>query len=74
MDRRIDLAIRYRHFDPLSENPAELITERFGMYATQQYLQYFPNIKNATLLEETWKNPNLQPITWKQYFLKKNLK
>jgi LysR family glycine cleavage system transcriptional activator len=67
-DRRVDLAIRYGNFDTQIENATKLVTERFGMYATRQYLQNFPNIEDATLIETTWKNPKLQPITWEQYF------
>jgi LysR family glycine cleavage system transcriptional activator len=67
-DRRVDLAIRYGNFDTEIENATKLVTERFGMYATRQYLQNFPNIEDATLIETTWKNPKLQPITWEQYF------
>jgi len=69
-DRRIDLAIRYGQFDTQIENTTKLVTERFGMYATKQYLQDFPRIEDATLIETTWKNPNLLPITWEQYFQK----
>lgn len=71
-DRRIDLAIRYGEFDTQIENATKLVTERFGMYATKQYLQDFPRIEEATLIETMWKNPSLQPITWKQYFQNKD--
>jgi DNA-binding transcriptional LysR family regulator len=72
-DRRIDLAIRYGQFDTNIENATKLVTERFGMYATKEYLQNCPQIENATLLETTWKNQRLRPITWKQYFQSKGL-
>lgn len=71
-DRRIDLAIRYGQFDARIEYATKLVTERFGMYATRQYLQDFPRIEDATLIETTWKNPSLHPITWKQYFQNKD--
>lgn len=71
-DRRIDLAIRYGEFDEQIENATKLVTERFGMYATKQYLQEFPLIEDATLIETVWKNPSLKPITWKQYFRHKD--
>lgn len=67
-DRRIDLAIRYGQFDAQTENATKLVTEHFGMYGTREYLQAFPNIVDATLIETTWKNPRLHPITWRQYF------
>jgi DNA-binding transcriptional LysR family regulator len=70
-DRRVDVAIRYGLFDPQIENASQLITEKFGMYATSQYLHNFPHLEKATLLETNWKNPKLPPITWKQYFLNK---
>lgn len=72
-DRRIDLAIRYGEFDAQNECATKLVTERFGMYATRQYLQQFPTINNATLIETKWKNINLRPITWTQYFKDKKL-
>jgi len=71
-DRRIDLAIRYGEFNTQIENATKLVTERFGMYATKQYLQDFPCIEEATLIETMWQNPSLQPITWKQYFQNKD--
>jgi len=72
-DRRIDLAIRYGQFDTHIENATKLVSERFGMYATKQYLQDCPRIEKATLIETAWKNPSLRPITWKQYFQNKGL-
>jgi LysR family transcriptional regulator, glycine cleavage system transcriptional activator len=66
-DRRVDVAIRYGEFDSQMKYATQLVSEYFGMYATQQYLQQFPNIKDVTLLETQWKNPNLRPITWEQY-------
>lgn len=72
-DRRIDLAIRYGPFDAQVENATKLVTERFGMYATKEYLQSCPKIEEANLIETTWKNKNLRPITWKQYFKNKAL-
>ena len=71
-DRRIDLSIRYGQFDTQIENATKLVTEHFGMYATRKYLQDFPNIEDATLIETTWKNPRLKPITWRQYFDEKD--
>lgn len=71
-DRRIDLAIRYGQYDTHIEYATKLVTERFGMYATRQYLQDFPRIEDATLIETTWQNPSLPPITWNQYFQKEN--
>jgi LysR family glycine cleavage system transcriptional activator len=71
-DRRIDLAIRYGKFDTQIENATKLVTERFGMYATKQYLQDFPRIEEATLIETMWQNPSLQPITWEKYFQNKD--
>ena len=72
-DRRIDLSIRYGSLDAGNENPVKLVTERFGMYATRQYLQNCGSIEEATLLETHWKNPRLQPVTWQQYFQSKGL-
>lgn len=66
-DRRVDVAIRYGEFDSQMKYATQLVSEHFGMYATQQYLHQFPDIKDATLLETQWKNPNLRPITWEQY-------
>ena len=71
-DRRIDLAIRYGQFDARNENATKLVTENFGMYATKKYLQACSRIEDATLLDTTWQNPNLQPISWKQYLQHKN--
>ncbi|RJG36920.1 LysR substrate-binding domain-containing protein [Motilimonas pumila] len=70
-DRRIDLAIRYGEFDSQVNNATKLVTERVGMYATKQYLQDFPIIEEARLIETRWQNPSLQPITWKQFFQNK---
>ncbi|MBV1959967.1 MAG: LysR family transcriptional regulator [Pseudomonadales bacterium] len=67
-DMRIDLAIRYGKFNTDIKNATMLVTERFGMYATKEYLQDCPRIEKATLLETTWKNKNLRPVTWEQYF------
>lgn len=67
-DRRIDVAIRYGEFDGDLKGATKLVTERFGMYATKQYLQDFPSIEKATLIETAWQNPSLKPITWKQCF------
>jgi LysR family glycine cleavage system transcriptional activator len=66
-DRRVDVAIRYGEFDSQIEHATQLVSEHFGMYATKQYLQQFPDIQAATMLETQWKNPNLRPITWEQY-------
>lgn len=71
-DRRVDVAIRYGECDSQAEDATPLVTENFGMYATRQYLQDFPNIEAATLIETQWKNANLRPITWQQYFHSKN--
>lgn len=70
-DRRIDVAIRYGSFDTAAEHATKLVTEHIGMYATPQYLQDFPRIDEASLIETTWQNPSLQPITWRQYFKNK---
>lgn len=67
-DRRIDLAIRYGEFDAQIKNATKLVTERFGLYATPQYMKDFPRFEDANLIETRWQNPSLQPITWKQYF------
>lgn len=72
-DRRIDLAIRYGQFDTRVENATKLVTERFGMYATKEYLQNCPKIENANLIETRWKSARLRPITWNQYFQNKGL-
>lgn len=72
-NRRIDVAIRYGQFDTHIENATKLVTERFGMYATKEYLKDCPHIEKATLIETTWKNKSLRPITWKQYFQCKGL-
>jgi len=69
-DRRIDLAIRYGHYDEQDENTTKLITERFGVYATQDYLDKCKSLKNATLIETHWKNKNLPSITWEQWLQK----
>jgi DNA-binding transcriptional LysR family regulator len=67
------LVIRYGEFDPRIENTTQLVTERFGMYATKEYLQNFPHLEKGTMIETIWKNPALRPITWKQYFQSKGL-
>ena len=72
-NRRIDLAIRYGQFDADNENATKLVTENFGMYATKEYLQGCSCIEDATLIDTTWQNPNLQPISWKQYLQYKNI-
>lgn len=72
-DKRIDLAIRYGKIDAPSENATQLVTEQFGMYASQQYLQDNPSIEAATLIDTKWKNPDLQPISWKRYLHNKGL-
>jgi len=73
-DRRIDLAIRYGQFDASDENTTKLVTENFGMYATKKYLQSCTRIEDATLIDTIWQNPNLQPVSWKQYLEYKNIK
>jgi len=69
-DRRIDLAIRYGHHDESDESATKLVTEYFGVYATQDYLSRCNNIKNATLIETQWQNKNLPSITWEQWLQK----
>tara|TARA_R110001583_G_scaffold126966_3_gene278557 strand:- start:4108 stop:4989 length:882 start_codon:yes stop_codon:yes gene_type:complete len=66
-NKRIDLAIRYGQFGAIKYG-TKLVTERFGMYATSQYLKDFPLIEDATLIETTWQNPDLPRITWDKYF------
>ncbi len=73
-DRRLDLVIRYGQFDANIENSTQLVTESFGMYASKEYLQEYPDIQRGTLIETTWKNSKLRPVTWKQYFESKDLK
>ncbi|WP_299496181.1 LysR substrate-binding domain-containing protein [uncultured Shewanella sp.] len=67
-DRRVDVAIRYGQGDTEQAHIKTLITERIGMFATKDYLQRHPKLEEATLIETTWKNPHLQPITWQGYF------
>jgi len=69
-DRRIDLAIRYGHYDEQDEYATKLVTEHFGVYATQDYLDKCKSLKNAALIETHWKNKNLPSITWKQWLQK----
>ncbi|MCL1127748.1 LysR substrate-binding domain-containing protein [Shewanella surugensis] len=72
-DRRVDVAIRYGQFDSELAYSVKLTTERFGMYATPSYLQSHPQLKAATLIETAWKNVQLPPITWQQYFQNKGV-
>lgn len=67
-DRRVDVAIRYGQGDSEQADTTKLITERVGMFATKDYLQSHPRLDEATLIETTWKNSHLQPITWQGYF------
>jgi LysR family glycine cleavage system transcriptional activator len=69
-DRRIDLAIRYGPYDEHGVNATKLITEYFGVYATQNYMKSCKNIKNATLIQTQWKNKSLPSVTWKQWLQK----
>jgi len=66
-DRRIDLAIRYGQFDEQYENTTKLVTERFGVYATKEYLTNIHDLENATLIETKWQNKSLPSISWKQW-------
>jgi len=70
-DPHIDLAIRYGKYDPADPNASILVTEKFGMYATQTYLDKLTNPDDAKLLETEWVNKSLPSITWetliKQY-------
>lgn len=67
-DRRIDLAIRYGEFDPQDKAATKLVTEEFGMYATETYIQAFPDFRKAQLIETKWKNASLKPMTWQRVF------
>ncbi len=69
-DRRIDLAIRYGQYDEQDVNATKLITEYFGVYATQDYLKGCKSLKNATLIETQWQNKSLPSVTWKQWLQK----
>lgn len=69
-DRRIDLAIRYGQYDEQDVNATKLITEYFGAYATQNYLNGCKSLKNATLIETQWQNKNLPSVAWKQWLHK----
>lgn len=69
-DKRIDLAIRYGVFDESIEYSTKLISEEFGMFATKAYLNNFPRIEDATLIETKWKNALLKPVSWEHYFKK----
>jgi len=72
-DKRIDLAIRYGHFDADCDGATKLVTERFGMYASSEYLKNVSRLEDATLIETKWKNSNLRPITWKHFIESKKL-
>ena len=67
-DRRIDLAIRYGEFDPQDKAATKLVTEAFGMYATEAYIEAFPDFRNAQLIDTKWKNARLKPMTWQRFF------
>lgn len=69
-DRRIDLAIRYGQYDEQDLNATKLITEYFGVYATQNYLNACKSLKDATLIETQWQNKSLPSVTWKQWLQK----
>lgn len=69
-DRRIDLAIRYGQDNEQDENVIKLITEYFGVYATQNYLGNCKNLRNATLIETQWQNKSFPSITWTQWLQK----
>jgi len=71
-DRRIDLAIRYGQYDEQNKNATKLITEYFGVYATQDYLNECESLTHATLIETQWKNKSLPSIVWKQWLQKYN--
>lgn len=71
LDPHIDLAIRYGQYDAADPNASMLVTEKFGMYGTQAYLDKLTNLDDARLLETEWVNKSLPSITWetliKQY-------
>jgi hypothetical protein len=67
-DKPIGLAIRYGHFDAHCDGATKLVTERFGMYVSFEYLKNVSPLEDATLIESKWKNSYLRPITW-QHFL-----
>ncbi len=69
-DRRIDLAIRYGYYDEPDGKATKLVTEYFGVYATQDYLSGCKGLNNATLIETQWQNKNLPSITWGQWLYK----
>lgn len=71
-DRRIDLAIRYGEFDPQDKAATKLVTEEFGMYATEAYIQAFPDFRKAQLIETKWKNASLKPMTWQRVLESEN--
>lgn len=66
-DRRIDLAIRYGLCDEKNVRITKLVTENFGAYATENYLDRHKDLKDATLIETQWKNKSLPPITWNSW-------
>lgn len=69
-DRRIDLAIRYGQYDEQDVNTIKLITEYFGVYATQNYLNGCKNLKNATLIETQWQSKSLPSVAWGHWLQK----
>ncbi|SET66501.1 DNA-binding transcriptional regulator, LysR family [Nitrosomonas marina] len=66
-DRRIDLAIRYGKYDEKNAHMIKLVTEHFGAYATEDYLNRHKDLKVGTLIETQWKNKNLPSITWRNW-------
>ncbi len=67
-DRNVDIAVRYAETPHVSPQSSKLVTEHFGAYATQTYLDNNPNLEEMTLIETHWQNQALPPMTWSQHF------
>lgn len=67
-DRRVDLAISYGDYDPTQPHTAKLLTEKFGLYATPEYLVKLKHSSEAQLLETEWVNKSLPPVSWETLF------
>ncbi|MDP2562811.1 LysR family transcriptional regulator [Psychrobium sp. 1_MG-2023] len=72
-NKRIDLAIRYGHYDKSVKNSTLLITEDIGMYAAPSYIRSLNSFAAANLLETSWHNEQLEKISWHSLLSAKGL-
>ncbi|KZL22049.1 Glycine cleavage system transcriptional activator [Pseudovibrio axinellae] len=61
---RIDLAIRYGQHTSEAARGVELSAEQFGLYASPNYIETAQTTDELNLIETSWKNTSLPPITW----------